>query len=143
MSGKNKKVKWEKVECEWGPRSRTYCFGNARDSERDRRREYDERVRRDRRERERRQDSRYVRRDRRYSERSDVRSPRSQVVDTRSYRDVVRGDRKQEKVVLPPREECTSSTAQARSYSEVVKGGKNISVVLRFTGRDSLAVMKK
>ena len=83
-----------------------------------------------------------MRRDRRYSERSDVRSPRSQVVDTRSYRDVVRGDRRQKKVVVPPREECTNSTAQARSYSEVVKGGK-LSVVLRFTGRDSLAVMKK
>ena len=135
MSGKNKKVKWEKVQCEWRPRSRTYCFGNARDSERDRRREYDEQVRRDRRER--RQDSRYVRRDRRYSERSDVRSPRSQVVDTRSYRDVVRGDRKQEKVVVPPREECTSSTAQARSYSEVVKGGKTISSTSIYRSRQS------
>ena len=106
MSGKNKKVRWEKVECEWRPRSHTYCFGNARDSERDRererdrRREYDGRDRRDRRER--RQDRRYVRRDGRYSERSDVRSPRSQVVDTCSYRDVVRGDRRQEKIVVPP-----------------------------------------
>ena len=143
MSGKNKKVRWEKVECEWRPRSRTYCFGNARDGERDRererdrRREYDGRDRRDRRERERHHDSRYVRRDRRYSERSDVRSPRSQVVDTRSYRDVVRGDRRQEKVVVPPREECTSSTAQARSYSEVVKGGKTISSTSSYRSRQS------
>ena len=143
MSGKNKKVRWEKVECEWRPRSRTYCFGNARDGERDRererdrRREYDGRDRRDRRERERCHDSRYVRRDRRYSERSDMRSPRSQVVDTRSYRDVVRGDRRQEKVVVPPREECTNSTAQARSYSEVVKGGKTISSTSIYRSRQS------
>ena len=66
-----------------------------------------------------------------------MRSPRSQVVDTRSYRDVVRGDRRQEKVVVPPREECTSSTAQAHSYSEVVKGGKTISSTSIYRSRQS------
>ena len=59
MSGKNKKVRWKKVECEWRPRSCTYYLGNARDRERDRerernkRREYDGRDRRNRGERER------------------------------------------------------------------------------------------
>ena len=137
MSGRNKKVKWEKVECE--------CFGTTRDSERDRERErerrgYDERDRRGRRER--RQYNRYERRDRRYSEHGDTISPRSQVLDTCSYQDVVRGYKKQEKIVVPPRDECITSTTQARSYSEVVKG-VNLSVVLRFTGRDSLTVMKR
>ena len=59
MSGKGKKVRWEKVECKWRPRSRTYCFGTTsererdreRERERDRRREYDERDRCSRRER--------------------------------------------------------------------------------------------
>ena len=53
--------------------------------------------------------------------------------DTRSYRDVVRGDKKQEKIV----EECTTRTAQARNYSEVVKGGKTISSTSIYRSRQS------
>ena len=77
------------MDCEWRPRSSTYCFGTTRESERDRerererRREYDEMNRRGRGE----------------SVKTNMTGDTQSAVtrdlsgDTRSYEDVVRGDK--------------------------------------------------